>query len=151
LFVPRKTVATSADVNSWVKQFTTSLSTTFNAQTCPNAVLKSPTTSSILKASSAGRLFEQKFYGLFEHMSLAFESTSLQRQRFFHAQSIRRRLNSYNFDAGLDFDYTTGSKHQKLARFVEQKNHALFEQKNTIQNGLVSRNYCRAVSRIEKI
>jgi len=32
-----------------------------------------------------------------------------------HAQSIRRRFNSYNFDAGLDYDYTTGSKHQKQA------------------------------------
>jgi hypothetical protein len=31
-----------------------------------------------------------------------------------HAQSIRRRLNSYNFDAA-DFDYTTGSQHQKRA------------------------------------
>jgi hypothetical protein len=27
--------------------------------------------------SCQARLFEQKFYGLFEHMSLAFESTSL--------------------------------------------------------------------------
>jgi hypothetical protein len=32
-----------------------------------------------------------------------------------HAQSIRRRLNSYNFDAGLDYGKTTGSKHQKQA------------------------------------
>jgi hypothetical protein len=32
-----------------------------------------------------------------------------------HAQSIRRRLNSYNFDAGLNYDYTTGSKPQKRA------------------------------------
>jgi len=32
-----------------------------------------------------------------------------------HAQSIRRRFNSYNFGAGLDFDYTTGSKRQKRA------------------------------------
>jgi hypothetical protein len=32
-----------------------------------------------------------------------------------HVQSIRRRLNSYNFGAGFDFDYTTGSKHQKRA------------------------------------
>jgi hypothetical protein len=38
----------------------------------------------------------------------------------------RRRLDSYNFDAGLDFDYTTSSKHRSL---------------------LNSRNYCRAVSR----
>jgi hypothetical protein len=27
-----------------------------------------------------------------------------------HAQSTYTRLNSYNFDAGLDFDYTTGSE-----------------------------------------
>jgi hypothetical protein len=29
--------------------------------------------------------------------------------------SIRRRLNSYNFDAGFDYGKTTGSKRQKLA------------------------------------
>jgi hypothetical protein len=28
-------------------------------------------------ASCQARLFEQKFYGLFEHMTIAFESTSL--------------------------------------------------------------------------
>jgi hypothetical protein len=33
-------------------------------------------------------LFEQKFYGLFEHMSIAFESTFVHRQQFFHAQSV---------------------------------------------------------------
>jgi hypothetical protein len=104
------------------------------------------------------RLFEQKFYGLFEHMSLAFESTSLQRQRSFHAQSIRRRLNSYNFDAGLDYGKTTGSivctiateivrtiiqpspQDQLSGLFVEQKDYALFEQKNTIPSLLDSRN-----------
>ena len=32
-----------------------------------------------------------------------------------HAQSIRRRLNSYNFDDVLDYGKTTGSKHQKPA------------------------------------
>jgi hypothetical protein len=31
-----------------------------------------------------------------------------------HTQSIRRRLDSYNFGA-TDFDYTTGLKHQKSA------------------------------------
>jgi hypothetical protein len=51
-----KTAVTSADINSRVKQFTTNPSITFKAQTCPNAVLKSPTTSSILKASSAGSI-----------------------------------------------------------------------------------------------
>jgi hypothetical protein len=45
-----KTAVTSADVNSRVKQFTTSLSTTFKAQTCSNAALKSLTTHSIVKA-----------------------------------------------------------------------------------------------------
>ena len=68
---------------------------------CSNAPLKSLTTSSILKASSAGRLFEQKFYGLFEHMSLAFESTSLQRQRSFHAQSIADGSIVITFTLGL--------------------------------------------------
>jgi hypothetical protein len=42
-------------------------------------------------------------------------------------QSIRRRLNSYNFDAGLDYNFTTGSKHQKLAQLFEQKFYGLFE------------------------
>jgi hypothetical protein len=32
-------------------------------------------------------LFEQKFYGLFEHMTIAFESAFVHRQQFFHAQS----------------------------------------------------------------
>jgi hypothetical protein len=36
-------------------------------------------------------------------------------------------LNSYNFDVGLDFDYTTGSKHQKIAQLFEQKFYGLFE------------------------
>jgi hypothetical protein len=30
-----------------------------------------------------------------------------------HSQSKLKRLNSYNFCAGLDFDYTTGPKPQK--------------------------------------
>jgi len=30
-------------------------------------------------------------------------------------QSVLRWLNSYNFDARLDYDYTTSSKHQKPA------------------------------------
>jgi hypothetical protein len=30
-----------------------------------------------------------------------------------HAQSIRRRLNSYNFDARLDYGKTTSSKNHK--------------------------------------
>jgi hypothetical protein len=45
-----KPVATSTDVNSWVKLSTTSLSITFNAQTCPHAALKSSTTRLIVKA-----------------------------------------------------------------------------------------------------
>jgi hypothetical protein len=65
------------------------------------------------KHQKPSQLFEQKFYGFFEHMSLAFESTSLQRQRSFHAQSIRRLLDSYNFGA-TDFDYTTGLTMEKL-------------------------------------
>jgi hypothetical protein len=44
-----------------------------------------------------------------------------------HAQSIRRRLNSYNFDAGLDYGKTTGSKSQKIAQLFEQKFYGLFE------------------------
>jgi hypothetical protein len=36
----------------------------------------------------------------------------------FHAQSICRRLNSYNFDAELDYEKTTGSKHQKTILIV---------------------------------
>jgi hypothetical protein len=35
-----------------------------------------------------------------------------------HARSIRRRLNSYNFDDGLDYNFTTGSKHQKRAQLL---------------------------------
>jgi hypothetical protein len=82
----------------------------------------------------------------------------------FHTQSIRRRLNSYNFDAGLDYEKTTGSKHleassivctiaaeivrtiihnsasPKDGSIVEQKNRELSEQKNTIPNILDSRN-----------
>jgi hypothetical protein len=56
LFVLRKTIVTSADVNSWVKLFTTNLFTTFNAQTRPNAALKSLTTHSIVKAFWAGSM-----------------------------------------------------------------------------------------------
>jgi hypothetical protein len=58
------------------------------------------------------------------------------------AQSIRRRLNSYNFDAGLDYDYTTGfivctiaaeivrtilQPGQQTAQLFEQKFYGLFE------------------------
>jgi hypothetical protein len=50
LLVLRKTVATSTDVNSWIKLFTTNLFTASNAQICPNAALKSLTTHSIVKA-----------------------------------------------------------------------------------------------------
>ena len=38
-----------------------------------------------------------------------------------HAQTIRRRLNSYNFDAGLDYGKTTGSKHQKRAQLLNKR------------------------------
>jgi hypothetical protein len=37
-----------------------------------------------------------------------------------HAQGVSSRLNSYNFDDGLDFDYTTGSKHQKQAQLLNK-------------------------------
>jgi hypothetical protein len=37
-----------------------------------------------------------------------------------HAQSTRRRLNSYNFDAGLDYNFTTATKHQKHAQLSGQ-------------------------------
>ena len=69
------------------------------------------------------------------------------------AHYISVGFNSYNFGTGLDYKKTADSatKHQKLDRFVEQKNRELFEQKNTIPNGLDSRNYCRAVSRNQKI
>jgi hypothetical protein len=48
--------AVSAVVNSWAKLFTTSLSTTLNAQVCSNALLKSLTASSTLKASADGSI-----------------------------------------------------------------------------------------------
>jgi hypothetical protein len=60
LFVLRKTAATSAAVNSRLKPFTTSSSTTFNAQTCSNAVLKSLTTSSYSKFLLLAQLSGQK-------------------------------------------------------------------------------------------
>jgi hypothetical protein len=72
----------------------------------------------------------------------------------FHAQSVRRRLNSYNFGAGLDYGKTTGSIVctivAEIVRTIIQsgpQTTQLFEQKNTIPNGLDSRNYRRAVSR----
>ena len=40
----------SVFVNSWVKLLSTSLSTSFNAQICPNAALKSSTTHAIVKS-----------------------------------------------------------------------------------------------------
>jgi hypothetical protein len=58
-----------------------------------------------------------------------------------HARSIRRRLNSYNFAAGLDYNFLQPQSIRSWLRFVEQKNHALFEQKNTIPKGLNSYNF----------
>jgi hypothetical protein len=72
LFAPRKTAVTSADANSRVKPFATSLPASFNAD-----------------------LLERRAEKL---------------NNLLHAQSVLRRLDSYNFAAGLDYGKTTGSK-----------------------------------------
>jgi hypothetical protein len=72
-------------------------------------LLKSSTAHITLKPSLLARLFEHCFCAI-EHMSLAFEPSSLHCQRFFHAQSVRRRLNSTYYCTGNSTDYTTASK-----------------------------------------
>jgi hypothetical protein len=86
-----KTAVTSAAVNSQVKPFTTNLSTSFNAQTCPNAVLKSLTASAMPKASAEGSIVITLVPGL--------TMEKLQAQR------IRSRPCSVHFSCGNSAHY----------------------------------------------
>jgi hypothetical protein len=50
-------------------------------------------------------LSEQNNHGLLENTTIASASTPSKRQRFLHAQSVLSRLDSYNFAAGLDYNF----------------------------------------------
>jgi hypothetical protein len=112
LFLLRKTVITSADVNSWVKLLTTSLSTTFNAQTCLNAMLKSLTASFTLEASANGSIvitLARLTLTILQAQSIAEGSIVEQSLNFLSEQknTIPKELDSRNYYRAVSCDYST--------------------------------------------
>jgi hypothetical protein len=92
ILVPEKTAVISAAVN--MRQTVRGkLFNRFQRRTRSNVVLKSSTPSSIRIASFAGSFVEQK------------NRESFEQKNYPQATSIRRRLNRYNFAAGLDYNY----------------------------------------------
>jgi len=58
--------------------------------------------------------FKHKLISLFHRAGLL-ERRAEKLINLLHAQGVLGRLNSYNFDAGLDYNFTTAKKHQKTA------------------------------------